>query len=138
MNGVLRRGGAVLLLPTLFAMAACGHAEDRALCPQYQDFQAAAAQVQQLDPQTATIDDVRAISDDVLDQLDQFQWASDGSYDELISNLRSSLIVLRESAVDLQPSDVAVARPLLQDAWDDVVTNYQLLTQRLDVVCPTD
>jgi hypothetical protein len=128
----------VLLLPALLALAACGQVRDRSLCPQYQDFQAAAAQVQQLDPQTATIDDIRAASDDVLDQLDQFQWASDGSYDELISNLRSSLIVLRESAVDLQPSEVAVARPLLQDSWDDVVNNYQLLTQRLDVVCPTD
>ena len=138
MNGVLRRGGTVLLLPALFALAACGHAEDRALCPQYQDFQAAAAQVQELDPQTATIDDVRAVSDDVLDQLDQLLWASDDQYDTVISNLRASLLVLRESAVDLETSDVAVVRPLLQDAWDDVVTNYQVLTQRLDVVCPTD
>jgi len=138
MNGVLRRGGAVLLLPALFALAACGHVRDRSLCPQYEDFNAAVAQVQELDPQTATIDDIRAISDDVLDQLDQLQWASDGSYDELISSLRSSLIVLRESAVDLEPSQLDVTRPLLQDAWDDVVTNYRFLTQRLDVVCPTD
>ena len=138
MNGVLRRGGVVLLLPGLFALAACGEVRDRSLCPQYQDFQAAVAQVQELDPQTATIDDVRAVSDDVLDQLDQLLWASDDRYDTLISNLRASLLVLRESAVDLEPSQLAVARPLLQDAWDDVVTDYRFLTQRLDVVCPTD
>ena len=89
-------------------------------------------------PQTATIDDIRAVSDEVLDQLDQLLWASDDQYDTLISNLRASLLVLRESAVDLETSNLAVVRPLMQDAWDDVVTNYQLLTQRLDVVCPTD
>lgn len=138
MSGVLRRGGTLLLLVPLVALTACGQVRERSLCRQYEDFQAAVAQVQELDPQTATIDDIRAISDDVLGELDQLQSASDGLYDSLISNLRASLTMLRQTAVDLGPTDLDVARPLLQDAWDDVVADYQLLTQRLDVVCPTD
>jgi hypothetical protein len=138
MSGSLRRGGSVLLLVPLLALAACGQVRDRQLCRQYEDFQASVAQVQTLDPQTATSEDIRAIADDVLANLDQLLAASDGVYDGAISTLRASLTTLREAAVDLDTNDLQVARPLLQDAWDRVVVDYQVLTQRLDVVCPTN
>ena len=138
MSSTFRRGGIVLLIVPLVALVACGESRERSLCDQYADFQAAVAPVQQLDPDTATTDDIRAISDDVLAELDQLQSAADGQYDLVISNLRASLTVLREAAVELGPNDFDVVRPLLQDDVDDVVADYRLLTQRLDVVCPTD
>jgi hypothetical protein len=138
MSTILRRGSMILLVLPLVGLAACGELRERSLCDQYTDFQAAVAQVQDLDPGTATADDIRSIADDVLGELDQLQSAADGQYDVLISNLRASLTVLREAAVDLGPTGIDVARPLLRDAWDDVVADYRLLTQRLDVVCPPD
>ncbi len=138
MSTILRRGSILFLVVPLVGLASCGELRERSLCDQYEDFQAAVAQVQELDPQTATIDDIRSIADDVLSELDQLRSTSDGQYEVLISNLRASLTVLREAAVDLGPTGIDVARPLLQDAWDDVVADYRLLTQRLDVVCPTD
>ena len=48
-----------------------------------------------------------------------------------------SITAFRQAAVDLPTTDFDVARPLLQDAWDDVIVDYQVLVQRLDVACNT-
>jgi len=125
-------------LMVLLTLAGCGQFRERSLCSQYGDFQAAVLQIQDLDPATATVDDVRAIADDVLGELDQLLSASDGVYDSAISNLRASLTAFREAAVRLPSNNPDVARPLLQDAWDRVIVDYQVLTQRLDVACTTN
>jgi hypothetical protein len=134
----LRTRGIGVLLVALLALAGCGESRERALCSQYDDFRDAAAQVQELDPATATSDDVRAVADDVRSELSQLQSASDGVYDSAISNLRASLTVLSETAVDLPLDDLDLARDLIRDAWDDVLVNYAILVQRLDVACETN
>lgn len=137
MRSLRRRGGIGLLLVALLSLAACGNFRERSLCSQYDDFGAAVAQLQDLDPATATPEDARAIGDDVLAELAQLQSASDDVYISAISDLRASINAFRQAAVDLPTSDFDVARPLLQDAWDDVIVDYQVLVQRLDVACNT-
>ena len=134
----LRTRGIGVLLVALLTLAGCGESRERSLCSQYDDFREAAAQVQELDPATATIDDVRAVADDVRDELSQLQAASDGVYDSAISNLRTSLAVLRQTAVDLPPDDLDLARALIRDALEDVLVHYAVLVQRLDVACETN
>jgi len=137
MRSLRRRGGIGLLLVALLSLAACGNFRERSLCSQYDDFGAAVAQLQELDPATATANDVRAIADDVLSELAQLQSASDDVYVSAISDLRASINAFRQAAVDLPTTDFDVARPLLKDAWDDVIVDYQVLVQRLDVACNT-
>ena len=138
MRSLRRRGGIGLSLVALLSLAACGGYPERSLCAQYEDFHAAVAQLQDLDPATATADDVRAIGDDVLAELGQLQSASDDVYVSAISDLRASITAFRQAAVDLPTTDFDVARPLLQDSWDDVIVDYQVLVQRLDVACATN
>jgi hypothetical protein len=138
MRSLRRRGGIGLLLVALLSLAACGNFRERSLCSQYEDFGAAVTQLQDLDPATATSDDVRTTADDVLSELAQLQSASDDVYVSAISDLRASITAFRQAAVDLPTTDFDVARPLLQDAWDDVIVDYQVLVQRLDVACNTN
>lgn len=132
------RIGIVLLLVPVLALPACGELRERSLCRQYEDFQAAVADVRELDPETATGEDVIAIVDDVLGELDQLLAASDGVYDAVISDLRASLTEFRQAAFALGTTDIDAARPLLEDSWDAVAVDHQALTQRLDVACTTD
>jgi hypothetical protein len=132
------RAGITLLLVAILALPACGALRERSVCRQYEDFQAVVAEVRELDPTTATAEDVTALVDDVLAELEQLQAASDGAYGAVISQLRWSLTEFREAAFALSTTELETARPLLEERWQDVVTDYQVLTQRLDVVCPTD
>ncbi len=119
----------------LLSLAACGDLRDRSLCSQYEDFGAAVAQLQDLDPATASAGDVRTIANEVLAELAQLQSASDDVYVSAISDLRASITAFRQAAGDLPTTDLDVARQLLQDSWDDVIVDYQVLVQRLDVAC---
>jgi len=134
----LRRGGIGFLMVALLSLAACGDLRDRSLCSQYEDFGAAVAQLQDLDPATASAGDVRTIANDVLAELAQLQAASDDVYVSAISDLRASITAFRQAAGDLPTTDLDVARQLLQDSWDDVIVDYQVLVQRLDVACNTN
>jgi hypothetical protein len=118
-------------------LAACGEASDRDLCTQYAQLRDTAQQVTELDPSSATANDVVTIVDSMLAELDQVQAASDGRYDLAISDFRLQLIGLRESASQLGDAALTTARPLLADSAADAVTSYRLLQQRLDVACPT-
>ena len=121
------------------SLVACGNAQERDLCRQYEDLQAAVAQVEELDPATATAADVVAMVDDVIVQLEQFQAAAtEGLYDQSISNLSLALIELRQVTFDLGDEGLEVARPLMEESVTTSVTAYDALQQRLDVVCGTD
>ncbi len=135
MRSLRRRGGIGLMLVALLSFAACGDYRERSLCAQYEDFRAAVSQLQDLDPATATADDVRTIANDVVSELGQLQAASDDVYVSAISDLRASITAFRQAAGDLPTTDLDVARQLLQDFWDDVIVDYQVLVQRLDVAC---
>jgi hypothetical protein len=128
---------AFVLVAVASLLAACGDAQERDLCRQYDDLRDAATQVTELDASTATAEDLAAVSDDVLAALDQLQAASDGLYDVVISDFRADLMAMRETVAGLDDAGLAVARPLLEEAASDTVVSYQLLQQRLDVVCGT-
>ncbi|HEX6286928.1 MAG TPA: hypothetical protein VFZ80_05540 [Acidimicrobiia bacterium] len=125
---------AVLIL----GLTGCGNVEERSLCRQYEDLREAAAQIDNLDPETATVADAAAIVEDVMVQLDQFQAASEGIYDQAVSNLNLALTELRQATFDIGDESLEVARPLLEESWQNTLTAYSILEQRLDVVCGTD
>ncbi len=104
----LRRQKWVVALAALaLTLAACGNAAERDLCREYEDLQQAVAQVDELDPETATAADALAIVENVMLQLDQFQAASDGLYDQAVSNLNLALEDLRVVVFDLGDEGLA-------------------------------
>jgi hypothetical protein len=123
---------AVLSLP---ALVGCGQLQERDLCRQWEDLQGAAAQVEQLDPATATAADLDAVANDVLVEVQQLQATSEGLYDQAVTRFRESLVELRQAAIEVGDEELEAARELLQDDWNDTRTAYQLLAQRLDVAC---
>jgi predicted component of type VI protein secretion system len=138
MTRLRRRAWVVAATALALMLAACGNAQERNLCRQYEDLQAAVAQVEALDPETATAADALEIVENVMAQLDQFQAASDGLYDQAISNLNFALTDLRQVTFDLGDEGLVVAQPLMQESLDTSVAAYNALQERLDVVCGTD
>ena len=133
----LGRRWVVALAALTVSLVACGNAEERDLCREYEDLQEAVAQVEELDPETATASDALAIVEDVIVQLEQFQAASDGVYDQAVSTLSLALLDLRQVTFDLGDEGLEVVRPLMEDSLTTSVTAYDQLQQRLDVVCGT-
>ena len=138
MTNLGRRGWVIVLTALALTPTACGNAEERNLCRQYEDLQEAVAQIEELDPATATAADMLAIVEDVMVQLDQFQAASEGLYDQAVSNLNLALSEVRQVTFDIGEESLEVARPLMEESWDNSVTAYDALKLRLDVVCGTD
>ena len=134
----LGRRWVVALAALTVSLVACGNAEERDLCREYEDLQQAVAQIEELDPATATASDALAIVEDVIVQLEQFQAASDALYDQAVSNLSLALDDLRQVTFDLGDEGLEVARPLMEESLTTSVTAYDQLQQRLDVVCGTD
>ncbi len=133
-----RRSVVVALAASTIAVVACGNAAERDLCREYEDLQDSVTQLQELDLETATASDALALVEDVIVQLDQLQAASDGLYDQIVSNLNLALLDLRQVTFDLGDEGLEVARPLMEESVTTSVTAYEQLTQRLDVVCGTD
>jgi len=139
MTGVRRRARLVAVTVLALTIVACGNAQERDLCRQYEDLQEAVAQVENLDPATTTAADVVEMVDEVIAQLEQFQAAAiEGLYEQSISNLTFALTELRQVAFDLGDEGLEVARPLMEESVATSVTAYNALQQRLDVVCGTD
>ncbi len=126
---------AAALIAVAALLAACGNVEEQSMCRQWDDLQAAAADVQALDPETATAEDVEEIVDRALGELEQFSRAAEGLHDSAVSALRTELINLRLASHDAGSMTLEVARPLLEETWADTQTAYGLLAQRLDIVC---
>jgi hypothetical protein len=131
-----RRVGVAAL--SLLLVAACGNLQERSLCRQYEDLQESVETTRALDPATSTAEDIVSAVDDVLADLEQLQATSEGLYDTSISNLRFALTELRQGAFDLGDESFEVARPLLEDSLANSLTAYELLQERLDVVCNVD
>lgn len=138
MTNLGRRGWVIAFTALALTLTACGNAQERSMCRQYEDLQVAVAQFEELDPATSTAADMLAIVEDVMVQLDQFQAASEGLYDQAVSNLNLALSELRQVTFDIGEESLEVARPLMEESWDNSVTAYDALKQRLDVVCGTD
>jgi hypothetical protein len=135
-----RRGQVLAISALVLSLTACGsNAEERSLCREYEDLQEAVAQVESLDPETATAADALDLVENVMVQLDQFQAAAaEGIYDQAVSNLNLALSELRQVTFDLGDEGLEVARPLMQESLDNSVTAYNALQERLDIICGTD
>ena len=138
MTGLRRRAWLVGTTALALTLAACGNVEERSLCRQYEDLKDAVAEVETLDPETATAADALELVENVMVQLDQFQAEADGLYDQAVSNLNFTLTELRQVTFDLGDEGLEVAQPLMQESLDASVTAYNALKERLDVVCGTD
>jgi hypothetical protein len=139
MTGLRRRARVIGVTALALTLAACGNAQERDLCRQYEDLQEAVAEVENLDAETATAADVVETVDQVIVQLEQFQTAAtEGLYEQSISNLTFALTELRQVAFDLGDEGLEVARPLMEESVATSVTAYNALQERLDVVCGTD
>jgi ABC-type transporter Mla subunit MlaD len=123
--------GAVLLV----LVSACGNIQERSMCRQYEDVRAVADELRALDPATATTTDLLELLDAALVELDQLQATTEGLYDQTISSIRTNLLEFRQVTFDLGEETLEVLRPLYAESRDRTVTAYQLLEQRLDVVC---
>ena len=132
----LRRRDLVAVLALLgLLLGACGNLEERSLCRQYEDVRAVAAELRALDPATATTTELLELLDEALVELDQLQATAEGLYDQTISTIRTNLLEFRQVTFDLGEETLEVVRPLYAESRDRTDTAYQLLEQRLDVVC---
>ena len=95
----------------------------------------AADEWQQQDPLTATADELRAASDDFQAELDQFQAVAEGRLDTAISTLRANIDAFRQAAIDQDGEALETARPLLEDAKEDVDEAWAVVEALADVQC---
>jgi hypothetical protein len=109
---------AIAAIPIL---AGCGGSTgERDFCTQYADLVKAADQMKQEDPLNAEAGELRAAADDFQAELDQFQAVSEGRLDTALTTLRDDIDAVRQAALDARGEALKTARPLLQDAMDDV------------------
>jgi hypothetical protein len=133
-----RRGSLALLVLMSMFLGACGNLEERSLCRQYEDVRGVADELRALDPATATTTELLELLDEALVELDQLQATSEGLYDQTISTIRTNLLEFRQVTFDLGEETLEVVRPLYAESRDRTATAYELLEQRLDVVCNVD
>ncbi len=129
---VLRAAGACLVAA---ALTGCADTRDQSLCDQAADLQASVDQLRDLDPATATADEIRDGVETVILETQQLRAAADGTLQTAAADLQAALDDLRRSLSELDEGDLATARPLIEDTWSDVTTAYANLEQRLQTGC---
>ena len=139
-RSVLRFGVAIAVIALL---AACGGGDatgDRDFCKQYADVVKASDQLRQDDPQTVKAGELRAASEKLQAELDQFQAVSEGPLDTAISTLRANVDVVRQAAADARSDAQAMSRPELEDAMAGINRAWAALqdiaTLQCDSSCP--
>ena len=136
-RSVLRFGVAIAAIPLL---AACGGGDttgDRDFCNQYADVVKASDQLRQDDPQTVKAGELRAASEKLQAELDQFQAVSEGRLDTAISTLRANVDVVRQAAADARSDAQAMSRPELEDAMADINRAWAALQDIATLKCDT-
>ncbi|MDF1602086.1 hypothetical protein [Nocardioides sp. YIM 152315] len=132
------RGVAATLALGTVLLCGCGEARVDAaddLCVQYDQLVEKADSLQEIDPDTATVGEVRDQVEEVQDQLDALQAVAEGQLDTLISTLRTAVGDLVAAASDAGQEALDVARPLIEDTVDDVREAWATLEQAADVKC---
>lgn len=132
----LRTTTVALGLALIPVLAACGDASERDLCIQYKDVVATAQDVRNLNPATASADEIRAKLTEFRIQLDELQAVSEGRVDLAISDLRGAIAGLRQAASEADAGSLAAARPLLEDSLEDVKSAWARLREVLQPECP--
>jgi len=125
-------GVAFVAVPLL---ASCGDTADRDLCTQYADLVTAADEMQEQDPLTAKASEIRAASEKLQAELDQFQAVAEGRLDTAISALRADVDAIRQAAVDAGEEALDVSRPQLEDAMDEIAEAWANVQALADLQC---
>ena len=127
----------VVALAALATVSACGITDYRGrdFCTQYSEVQQSADAVRQLDPQTASADDVREAVEDLRRQVGQLQGTSDGNLNTQVSNVRAAAGSLREAAVAASQEGYVAAQPLLEASVTDVKQSLAVLKASADAKC---
>lgn len=129
----LRVAVAIAAVPLL---AGCGGTNaERDFCTQYADLVKAADQMQQEDPLNAEAGELRAAADDFQAELDQFQAVSEGRLDTAITTLREDIDNIRQAALAARGDGLATARPLLEDAMDDISRAWAVVQDLATLEC---
>ncbi|MGN8245455.1 hypothetical protein ACTHAM_002574 [Cellulomonas soli] len=136
---VRRLGVALLALACSGGAVACGGPSpaEQDPCTQYADVADALADLQQLDPSTASADEVASAAGEVQVQLDQLQAVSEQRYDAAVSLLRSTVTAVEQSlAVSAGVSPEQVAQQV-DEAMTAVVEAWAPLVDSLGGACGT-
>jgi hypothetical protein len=108
-------------------LAGCGDTASRDLCTQWDQVQATVEQIRGIDPTTVTSGEIRASVEEFQDQLDQLQAVAEGKLDSRISTLREAVNDLVRSAVEAGEDALDTARPMIEDALEEVREAYAVL-----------
>src|SRR4051795_91892 len=121
-------------------LAGCGGGDttgDRDFCKQYADLVKASDQLRQDDSLTVKAGELRAASEKLQAELDQFQAVSEGRLDTAISTLRANVDVVRQAAADARSDAQAMSHPELEQAMAGINRAWAALqdiaTLRCDV-----
>ena len=71
------------------------------------------------DPLSTKAAELRARSEEVSRQLDEFQAVSDGRFDNVLSAVRAEVAAVREAAVEAGSEALDTARPQVKDSLDE-------------------
>ena len=126
---------AAVALSALPLLAACGETADQDFCGQYADLVSAADELQQQDPLTAKVEEVRAATDEFQAELDQFQAVSEGRLDTAISTLRTNIDAVRQAAVDAGAEALEAARPQLEESVEAVAEAWAVVRAIVETQC---
>lgn len=135
------RGAAAVLvaLAYLGGTAGCGGPApaEQDPCTQFTDLAGAVDDLRQLDPSTASADELTSAAGEVQVQLDQLQAVSEQRYDAAVSLLRSTVSAVEQSAAvsaGVSPEQVAQQ---VDEAMAAVAQAWAPLGRSLETACGT-
>jgi PBP1b-binding outer membrane lipoprotein LpoB len=127
-----------LVVASAVVLTGCSYARvDTAddLCVQYDELVEKVEQIQAVDPNTATVDELRTAAEGVQDELDQVQAVAEGRLDTAISAVRTAVHDFVVAATDAGQEALDAARPQLEDDLEQVAESWARLQELGDVRC---
>jgi hypothetical protein len=127
-----------LVVASALVLTGCSYARvDTAddLCVQYDELVEKVEQIQAVDPNTATVDELRTAAEGVQDELDQVQAVAEGRLDTAISAVRTAVHDFVVAATDAGQEALDAARPQLEDDLEQVAESWARLQELGDVRC---
>jgi hypothetical protein len=127
-----------LALASAAVLAGCSYARvDTAddLCVQYDQLVEKVEQLQAVEPDTVTVDELRSSAEDVQDELDQVQATAEGRLDTAISAVRTAVHDFVVAAADAGQEALDAARPALEEDLEQVAESWARLQELGDVQC---
>jgi PBP1b-binding outer membrane lipoprotein LpoB len=127
-----------LVVASAVVLTGCSYARvDTAddLCVQYDELVEKVEQIQAVDPNTATVDELRTAAEGVQDELDQVQAVAEGRLDTAISAVRTAVHDFVVAAADAGREALDAARPALEEDLEQVAESWARLQELGDVQC---